>query len=171
MYRICADLNVWCSALLSRSMGRTATASQVIVDALMVGASARGPLALVISWGMLERLNMVLGREFGFTPEQAITATTALASRAAGGPSLSLGGVGVLPIHDSEDRHVLETGWAGEAHMLITADLGGFIQRDPQIIIPDRVFRLRRGGRNMHVAHTFDAAAWLRGEDRFELDA
>ena len=41
-------------------------------------------------------------------------------------PYLLLGGTGVLPLRDAEDRHVLEVAVAGHADVLATANLGDF---------------------------------------------
>ncbi len=85
-----------------------------------------------------------------------------IASYAKDGPSLTLGGVGVIPIHDMEDRHVLETAWAGQADMLVTANLTDFTDVADQIAQGNRVFELKRGGKSLTVAHPFEAIRWLR---------
>ncbi len=162
--RVCVDLNIWCADLLARQAGRRDTAAQAIVAAVR-GRPGREPLQLVISWGMLQRLGQVVRREFGFAPETASALCDAIAGYAQAGPSLALGGVGVLPIHDPEDRHVLETAWAGRAAVLVTADFAGFLAADAEVLIPDRLARLTRGDRQLHLIHPFPFAAWLRGED------
>ncbi len=162
--RVCVDLNIWCADLLARQAGRSDTAAQAIVAAVR-GRPSRAPLQLVISWGMLQRLGEVVRREFGFSDETAATLCDAIAGYAQAGPSLALGGVGVLPIHDPEDRHVLETAWAGQARALVTADFAGFLSADAEIQIPDRLARLARGGHQLALIHPFTFAAWLRGED------
>jgi len=164
--RICADLNVWCAAILADAYGRRGTAAQTIVDVLRTGRSERGAAALVISFGMLERLARVLVRDLDFAPADAAALTGAIAGYAEQGPSLSPGGVGVMPIHDAEDRHVLETAWAGGADFLVTADLRGFLQKDAEVSAPSRILRLSRSGRSLIVAHPFTFAAWLRGKDQ-----
>ena len=65
--------------------------------------------------------------DFKFAPAYVADLTKAITGYATDRPSLTLGGVGVLPIHDSEDRHVLETAWSGRADILTTADLRGFV--------------------------------------------
>jgi predicted nucleic acid-binding protein len=161
--RVCLDLNVWIADLLATRAGRSATAAQLAVAAVR-GGPARIPLQLVISWGMLQRLEEVLLREFRFTAEPAADLVRAIVGYAHAGPTLSLGGVGVLPIHDAEDRHVLETAWAGQAEALVTADLRGFVRADAEMLQQGRLARLRRGDRTLHVVHPFLFAAWLRGE-------
>jgi hypothetical protein len=39
-----------------------------------------------------------------------------------------LGGTGVLPLRDAEDRHVLEVALAGQAYILATANLADFTE-------------------------------------------
>ena len=161
--RLCIDLNVWCAAILAERAGRVNTAAQTIVDAARI-PPGRAPMQLVVSWGMLQRLDEVLERALDFAPEYASALTDAIAGYAQFGPSLTLGGVGVLPIHDPEDRHVLETAWAGDAAVLVTADFTGFLGADAEVLIEGRLAILRRGAKALHVIHPFPFAAWLRGE-------
>jgi len=160
--RLCLDLNVWCAAYLADRAGRSDTASQFLVAAVRTSRGRNEPLQLVVSWGMLQRLRGVLTTQLLFRPEDAAELVDAIAGYARSGPSLTLGGVGVIPIHDSEDRHVLETAWAGAADVLVTANLADFIQADDEPILPGRVYRLKRGAGQMMAAHPFAAAAWLR---------
>ena len=90
--------------------------------------------------------------------------TELIASYAKEGPSLTLGGgVGVIPIHDAEDRHVLETAWAGGADILVTANLGDFVQDADELIQAGRIYRLSRGGRPMILDLThIRYAGWLQ---------
>ena len=67
---------------------------------------------------MLERLKLVLIEQLRFDRADAVALTDAIAGYAHMGPSLTLGGVGVIPLQDTEDRHVLETAWAGSAEIL-----------------------------------------------------
>ena len=60
MTRICLDLNVWCAAFLADRAGRQGTACQTLVEVARSAQVGREPLQLVISWGMLERLKLVL---------------------------------------------------------------------------------------------------------------
>jgi hypothetical protein len=61
-----------------------------------------------------------------------------------------------------EDRHVLETAWAGGADILVTANLGDFVQAGVETILERRLYRLARGAAPMILAHPFEAAHWLR---------
>ncbi len=167
--RVCLDLNIWVADILARRDGRAGTACQLIT------AAARGlepglDLQLVISFGMLDRLEAVLTDQLGFGPATARDLVDAIAGYAEQGPSLTLGGVGVIPIHDREDRHVLETAWAGRAYALVTADFDGFITADGEILIPGRLARLARAGRDLRLAHPFLFAAVLSGQSVEGLD-
>ena len=162
MIKICLDLNVWCGAFISRRLGRDDTATMALVETVRSGQSARGPVALVVSWGMLERLRKVLVHDLGFADDDAARLTELIASYAKEGPSLTLGGVGIIPIHDVEDRHVLETAWAGEADILVTANLADFVRAEDHTLLEGRLYQLRRGGKSMILAHPFEAVRWLR---------
>ena len=118
---------------------------------------------------MLVRLANVLIGDFKFAPACVADLTKAITGYATDRPSLTLGGVGVLPIHDSEDRHVLETAWSGRADILTTADLRGFVDADTEVLVPYRAYRFRRADRPLVVAHPFETAAWLRGDDAFGI--
>ena len=162
MSRLCLDLNVWCAAYLAARAGRRETASQSLVDAARYGQSQQGPLHLVVSWGMLDRLKLVLIDQLRFDPAEAGELIDAIASYARTGPSLTLGGVGVIPIRDAEDRHVLETAWAGGADVLVTANLVDFVSAGAEVILDGRLYRLKRGAAALILAHPFEAARWLR---------
>ncbi|MBO9546722.1 PIN domain-containing protein [Caulobacter sp.] len=160
--RLCLDLNVWLGAILSERTGAS-TSAQMLVEAVRSGVSPRGPVALVISWGMLNRLRDVLDR-FGFGRAEADRLIEVLATIARDGPSLTLGGVGVLPLKDEEDRHVLETAKAGDADMLVTQNLRDFTGPDVRVLIPDHYHGVELADGKLLIAHTYDGAAWLRGE-------
>jgi predicted nucleic acid-binding protein len=162
MARLCIDLNVWCAAYLADRHGRTGSAAQTLVEAARLGGTEPQALQLVISWGMIERLRQVLIEQLEFRLDEADAMMAALTSLAHQGPSLTLGGVGVIPIFDAEDRHVLETAWAGRADILVTANLVDFVQTADEVLSPNRLYRARRGGRTLMLAHPFAAAAWLR---------
>jgi hypothetical protein len=111
---------------------------------------------------MLERLKSVLVQQLHFGMTEAGELVDAIANYAVAGPFLTLGGVGVIPIRDGEDRHVLETAWAGRADVLVTANLGDFISARAQVVRRDRLYRLSRGGGSILLAHPFEAARFLR---------
>ncbi len=58
--RLCLDLNIWCAALLADFKGRNNTASQSLIAIVRQGDCAIAPVQLIISWGMLNRLQKVL---------------------------------------------------------------------------------------------------------------
>jgi predicted nucleic acid-binding protein len=161
--RACLDLNIWVADILARRNQRTGSACQLIVDAAR-GRVPQAPLQLVVSWRMLDRLQAVLTEQLGFAPATAGDVAEAVASYAEQGPSLTLGGVGVIPIHDREDQHVLETAWAGRAAVLVTVDFAGFLSADAEVMVDGRLARLHRAGRDLFLVHPFTFAAWLRGE-------
>lgn len=161
--RLCLDLNIWLGAILSERLGRAGTAAGTLVEAVRSGASPRGPIALVVSWGMLNRLREVLVRfEFGRTEADRLVQLVATIAR--DGPSLTLGGVGVLPMDDLEDRHVLETALAGRADLLVTHNLKDFLGKDVRVLSPGHWHGAATAEGKLLIAHTYDAAAWLRGE-------
>jgi len=162
--RLCLDLNVWLGAILSEKLERRGTAAQTLVDAVRSGLGPRGPVALVVSWGMLNRLREVLVR-FEFGAAEADRLVQVIATIARDGPSLTLGGVGVLPLDDEEDRHVLETALAGGADMLVTQNLKDFTGQDTRTLVADRWHGVEAPGGKLLIVHTYAAAAWLRGED------
>lgn len=161
--RACPDLNIWVADILARRDGRSGSACQLIVNAVR-GLAPAPPLQLVVSWGMLDRLQAVLTEQLGFEASTAGDLADAISSYAEQGPSLTLGGAGVIPIHDGEDRHVLETAWAGGATVLVTIDFGGFLSADAEVLIAGRLAKLRRAGQGLFLVHPFTLAAWLRGE-------
>ena len=164
MLRLCLDLNIWCGAFLAQRLGRNSTAAGYLTQTLRDGVSPRGPVALVISLGMLDRLRDVLSGQLGFTSTDAERLCDLIATYAREGPSLTLGGIGVLPIRDQEDRHVLETAWAAHSDLLVTHNLVDFLDRDSEVLVSDRVYGLTRGTAKLLVCHTYNAAAWLGGE-------
>jgi hypothetical protein len=88
----------------------------------------------------------------------------AISSYAEQGPSLTLGGAGVIPIHDREDRHVLETAWAGGASVLVTVDFRGFLSADGEVLVEGQLAKLRQASQVLYLIHPFTFAAWLRGD-------
>ena len=57
---------------------------------------------------------------------------------------------------------MLETAWAGQADVLVTANLRDFLRDGGETLLDGRAYRLTRGGRTMILAHPFEAAGWLR---------
>jgi hypothetical protein len=75
------------------------------------GGASESCRAEFFSWGMLERLRTILVRDLEFPGCDSARLAELMAGYPKEDPSLTLGGVGVIRIHDVEDRHVLETAW------------------------------------------------------------
>jgi predicted nucleic acid-binding protein len=166
--RVCLDLNIWCAALLADRNGRQNTASQSLVAMVRKGSCLSLPVQLVISWGMLNRLQKVLVLDLKVSTQTAelyISTIAAYARLGAMGasPQLTLGGTGVIPIRDTEDAHVLETALAGRVNVLITANFRDFISKDTQVVIPDRhaVYR-SPDDHAFQIVHPYLMMDWLR---------
>ncbi|MBL1208403.1 PIN domain-containing protein [Geminocystis sp. GBBB08] len=155
--RLCLDLNIWCAALLADIKGNKNSACQSIVNLVRCGKYASGKIELVISWGMLNRLEKVLLR---LTPlaKDASFYVSAIANYA---PQLTLGGTGVIAIDDIEDQMVLETALAGKADMLITANFQDFLNKDVEIIIPQKHGIYHSPNHNINIIHPYLAIQWL----------
>jgi predicted nucleic acid-binding protein len=166
--RVCLDLNIWCAALLADRKGRQNTASQSLVAMVRQGSCLSLPVQLVISWGMLNRLQKVLVQDLNVstqTTELYISTIAAYARLGAMGasPQLTLGGTGVIPIRDTEDAHVLETTIAGRANLLITANFKDFISKDTQVVIPDRHAVYRSPDEHaFQIVHPYLMMDWMR---------
>lgn len=165
--RLCLDLNVFVADFLTRRAGREAGACGTLVDAAAGLTQAALTVQLVTSWGMLNRLSDVLVR-LGASDDDAEAYARNLIVIAALGeeyeaPHLTLGGTGVAPLTDPEDRHVLETALAGRATVLATADIGGFRTRHATELVRGRHLVVKgSAGQRMHIAHPALAATWLR---------
>jgi predicted nucleic acid-binding protein len=66
--KICLDLNIWCAALLAERKNRKNTACQTLVKIIRNGECSQGKTELVISWGMLNRLEKVLIKDLKISP-------------------------------------------------------------------------------------------------------
>jgi predicted nucleic acid-binding protein len=119
--RWCLDLNIWCAALLADLKGHQNSSCQNLVKIAQEGRCNSDLVQLIISWGMLNRLQSVLVR-LGINAADAFTYIDVIRSYASLSPSVTLGGTGVIPLQDEEDRHVLETALAGKANFLVTAN-------------------------------------------------
>jgi predicted nucleic acid-binding protein len=165
--RICLDLNIWCAALLADGKGRQNTASQSLVAMVRQGSCLSSPVQLVISWGMLNRLQKVLIQDLKISTQTAelyIGTIAAYAHLGAMGasPQLTLGGTGVIPIRDTEDAHVLETAIAGKANIVITANFKDFISKDTQVVIPGKHAVYQSPDHAFQIAHPYLMMDWLR---------
>lgn len=165
--RMCLDLNLWVARLLAQQAGRTNTAPQVLIDVVRRGDSSLGPVQLIISWGMLNRLTKVLVQDLGAEARAVDLLIQTIVAYAQRGPSrtapfLLLGGTGVIPARDEEDGHVLEAAIAGRTDLLVTRNFRDFRIRDAQVVVPDEVVLLpRTEGGAMVVATPRWAMQWL----------
>ncbi|MGI8547885.1 MAG: PIN domain-containing protein [Gemmatimonadaceae bacterium] len=167
MTGICLDLNIWVADLLATRKGRIGTTAQTLVNAVRDGTCGLGPVQLVISWGMLDRLRLVLMRDFAVPGELADTLVDSIATIARKGPSgtppyVLLGGVGVLALRDQEDRGVLETAFAGNAAVLVTHNFADFIAKDTSVIVRKEIAVARRGTRQVIVVVPRVMLDWIR---------
>jgi predicted nucleic acid-binding protein len=165
--RLCLDLNIWCAALIADRKGRQGTASQSLVEIVRQGHCALGPVQLVISWGMLNRLRTVLERSLNVPHLAADLYIDAIRGYAQLGPTgaspqLTLGGVGVIALQDVEDAHVLETALAGRANVLVTANFRDFISNDTHVIVPERHAVHVAAAHVVYIVHPYLMMDWLR---------
>ncbi|WP_218080467.1 PIN domain-containing protein [Anthocerotibacter panamensis] len=165
--RLCLDLNIWCAALLSQKKQRQHTAAQLLVALVRNGECALGPVQLVISWGMLNRLQKVWETDWKIDPTTVQSLVEAIAGYAQLGPVaqppyLLLGGTGVLALADEEDAHVLDTALAGKADYLITANFDDFITSSAQVLEPNRLARYASPKGSVVIVHPYLFIAWVR---------
>ncbi|MEB3336102.1 MAG: PIN domain-containing protein [Leptolyngbyaceae bacterium] len=167
--RLCLDLNIWCAALLADFKGRQNTASQILVAIVRQGDCAIAPVQLIISWGMLNRLQKVLEQDLEVSrPTASLYIQTIVAYAQTGAssmqPQLTLGGTGVIPVRDAEDGHVLETAIAGRADVLVTANFKDFVTQETRIILPQRHAVYLSPQHSFHIVHPYLMMDWLREE-------
>jgi predicted nucleic acid-binding protein len=127
---VCLDLNVFVAAEIAVGMGRRDTTPIRLVD-----ACRSGRFDLVISRAMLDRLTDVLQRPPLRLSLVLAAERTELIAELASLPNLIVGGAGVLPLRDVEDRGVLEAALAGRAQYLATYNMSDFesgAMRDPE---------------------------------------
>lgn len=166
---LCLDLNIWCAALLADKKGKSCTASQTLVMMACQGCCVLGPVQLVVSWGMLNRLRLVLERDLKIPQLLAEVYIDTIKKYAelgplGAGPQLTLGGTNVLALRDSEDAHVLESALAGRAKVLVTANFDDFIlkKNDTLVIEPDMYAIHTAPAHTLHIAHPKRMMDWLR---------
>jgi predicted nucleic acid-binding protein len=159
--KICLDLNIWCAALLAERKNRKNTACQKLVEIIRNGQSSLGKTELIISWGMLNRLEKVLIKDLKISPIQAQLYLTSIKNYTQLSPQLTLGGMGVIPLHDTEDAYVLETALAGKAKILITANFRDFVSKDIKIITKERHGIYQFGNHKCHIIHPYLAVKHL----------
>ena len=165
--RLCLDLNIWCAALLADLKGRQGTSSQSLVEIVRQGVCPLGSVQLVISWGMLNRLRLVLEKNLQVSRSAADLYIDTIRGYAelhpfSTGAQLTLGGTGVIALSDTEDAHVLETALAGQASVLVTANFKDFISNDTRIIVVGRHAIHTAPAHVLHIAHPYYMMDWLR---------
>ena len=160
---LCLDLNIWCAALLADAKGRQQTASQSLIDIVRRGWLEQRRVELIISWGMLNRLQQVLETQpkLQVFSDDAKNYIEVIRRYAQLSPQLTLGGTGVIPLFDDEDRHVLETALAGRASLLITANFKDFLVKDVDFILPNQHAIYRSPIHSFHIVHPYLAIRWL----------
>jgi predicted nucleic acid-binding protein len=164
--RICLDLNIWCAALLADLKGKQGTSCQTLVEMARQGWCPLGSVQLIISWGMLNRLRLVLEKDLNVLQTAANLYVDAIKGYAELGPvgaapQLTLGGTGVIALSDSEDVHVLETALAGRASVLVSANFKDFISKDTRIVLPQRYAIHTAPTHVLQIAHPFGMMQWL----------
>jgi predicted nucleic acid-binding protein len=160
-FRWCLDLNIWCAALLADLKGTQDSACQNLVEIVRNGRCKDGEVELIISWGMLNRLQSVLVR-LGIEENIALNYVDVIRAYGSLNPSLTLGGTGIIPLQDEEDRHVLETALAGKAHVLITANFQDFLGKETQMLIPEKHYRYAAPDQSLEIVHPYLMMEWLR---------
>jgi len=164
--RLCLDLNIWCAAYLADRKGRQNTSAQMLVEAARSGACPLGPVQLIVSWGMLDRLRKVFMVDWQVdqaTTDEIIEAIVRYARLGpdATGPLLALGGTGLLPLRDAEDAHVLDTAIAGDTDILATANIKDFLTRSAEVLVPDRLAGFEHPKGRLLIAHPFTMRNWF----------
>jgi predicted nucleic acid-binding protein len=166
IWRVCIDLNVLCAAILADARGRNGTAAQTVLNAVRRGDSPLGEMQLVISWPMLNTLRRVLHSRFPLVPEAVEAAVSAITQLSrlgphADGPHLLLG-VGVLPLQDAEDAHIMEVALAGRADLLITNNFKHFVSYRTDVREAERIAVHAAADAQVLIAQLFTAAKWFR---------
>jgi hypothetical protein len=186
--RLALDINVLVSDLLAARMGRRATASTMLVNAVRDGTCPAGPVQLVTSLPVIENFANVLQRRLGYSAFEAAEKAWLLEQYTMEGPvpdhPYVTVGTGYIPFEIEvelrqavetfaggadagrlfnevrDDRYVLETALAGRADILVTANIDDFI-RGPAIRLErDDVVLFPFGGRTLVIATPGFAAYW-----------
>lgn len=77
--------------------------------------------------------------------------------------------MGVTPIQDTEDAHVLETAIARLTNVLVTANFKDFLCNDTQLIIPQRQAIHIAPNHRFHIVHPYLMMDWLHEGQMPEL--
>lgn len=174
--RLCLDLNVWCAALISDLKSRQGSASQCLVSIAESGYCTLGPVQLIVSWGMLNRLRSVLEDKLGIPATIAEEYVEEIRGFAEIGPSecgpqLTLGGTGVIGLKDQEDAHVLETALAGRAFVLVTSNFKDFVcdnvSSQMSIIEVDKHVIYKTPNHSLNIVQPQIMMNWVRSGQRY----
>lgn len=168
VWRWCLDLNIWYGAFLAKPklQGHEGSACQFLVNIAANGKCDLAKVDLIISFGMLNRLYSAFIRH-GIPEESARFHIDLIQTYAALGPSLTLGGTGILPLNDLEDRHVLETALAGKADLLITINHQDFLTKEVSPILPEYHYLYQAPNHRMQIVHPFLLCSWFRQTSPF----
>lgn len=117
---------------------------------------------------MLNRLREVWEERWQVPRAEADQLLAAIAGYAALGPDaepphLTLGGPGLIALRDVEDAHVLDVAVAGRADLLVTSNSSDFVGYRTDVHEADAVAIHDAPQHRVVIAHTYRAAAWLRG--------
>ena len=159
--KLCLDLNIWCAALLAEKKNRQNTACQTLVKIVRERECAWGQVELVISWGMLNRLEKVLVKDLQVSTLTAQLYLKSIEDYTWQSPQLALGGTGIIPLQDLEDAQVLETAVAGKAQVLVTANFKDFIDKNVEIVIENRHGVYRSADFKCQIVHPYLMVHWL----------
>ncbi|WP_017295083.1 PIN domain-containing protein [Geminocystis herdmanii] len=160
--RLCLDLNIWCASLLADFKGRNETACQILVETIRQRECSLGKVKLIVSWGMMNRLQKVLEQDLQVSSFTAKNYLNIICKYADYVPQLTLGGSGVIAMEDIEDSHVLETCLASQADILVTANFKDFINKDTKIIIEQRYAIYTSANHRLIIVHPFLMVEWLK---------
>lgn len=167
--RLCLDLNIWCAALLAEKKNRQGTACQTLVKIVRERKCPWGKIELVISWGMLNRLEKVLVKNLKVSSLTAQMYLKSIEDYTLNSPNLTLGRTGIIPLHDTEDVHVLETAVAGKAQILVTANFKDFVDKNVEILTENRHGVYENANFRCHIVHPYLMVHWLDTLTSFSL--
>ena len=172
--KVCLDLNIWCSALLSARKGNQGSVCQYLVKYAKNGFYDFGRFYVIISLGMLERLETVLQRkEIGLSTKAANFYVETIYARTTVIRQLTLGG-GLIALKDIEDAGVLETALAGKAQALVTQNFKDFtptynntkiLNNNTKIIEPNNHAIYKSAEHSLHIVQPHLMMQWLRQDN------
>ena len=168
--KLCLDLNIWCAALLSELKGKQGKESQTLIKYIQQGSYDFRSIQLIISYGMLNRLKSVLKNQLKIPDSVCDSYIKVIESYTS--PQIILGGVGVIPLKDEEDRQVLETALAGKATLLITRNFKDFITYNDTYIIKNKEHAIHIGNSHkLHIVYPPLALHWIKANNIPTIDS